>query len=111
MVLLDPALRSLGDSGHTPAFIPCTRSLRSRSRIANDFDRGAGNQAAGDHLVKMRNQLLNLLLSVNHTHHDGSIFRDGEAPRVVDPGAGSEAFETPIGNRTRNLQILTPGNN
>src|SRR5271163_4812911 len=104
MVLLDPALRSLGDSGHTPAFILCTGSLRNRSRIANDFDRGAGNQAAGDHLVEMRNQLLNLLLSVNDTHHDGSILRDGEAPRVIDPGAGPEAFQTPIDNRARNLQ-------
>ena len=63
----------LADSGHTLAFILCTRSLRNRSRIANDFDRGAGNQAAGDHLVKVRNQLFNLLFSVNDTHHDGNI--------------------------------------
>ena len=30
---------------------------------------------------------------------------------MIDPGAGPEAFETPIDNRARNLQIFTPGDN
>src|SRR5271170_5085422 len=73
--------------------------------VLDDFDFRHRNQTLIHHLVQIRNQLLYLVLRIDHADHNGRVRRERQKMRPMDERARTVPFDAAEYRGTSNVQL------